>query len=86
MIHDAFDKQTAINMSIENGVLNGADLSFDVAMMKTPTISADSNHYNFMVGFGDSIIIPSNINASTEEMRNTIINNAKTFISNYLGE
>lgn len=36
------------------------DLSFDVAMMKTPKVTATSIDYNYLVGFGDSMIIPQN--------------------------
>jgi N-acetylglucosamine transport system substrate-binding protein len=34
-------------------------LSFDIAMMKTPKATADSEDYNYLVGFGDSIIVPA---------------------------
>ena len=40
---------------------SGINFTFDVAMMKTPKVSAESESYNYNVGFGDSIIIPSNI-------------------------
>ena len=40
---------------------SGIEFSFDVAMMKTPKVKADAQDYNYNVGFGDSIIIPSNI-------------------------
>ncbi|MCH5180947.1 MAG: hypothetical protein J1F32_07015, partial [Erysipelotrichales bacterium] len=29
-------------------------------MMKTPRVNASSDYYNFMVGFGDSMIVPKN--------------------------
>ena len=69
---------------IENGANSGNDLSFDIAMMPTPTIKADSPHYNFMVGFGDSIIIPQNIKAASENIKNSVIGNAKEFVK-FLG-
>lgn len=34
------------------------EFTFDIAMMKTPTVKKDSTNINFMVGFGDSIIVP----------------------------
>ncbi len=37
-----------------------ADFTFDVKFMRTPRVSAESDYYNFMVGFGDSILIPEN--------------------------
>ena len=40
---------------------SGIDFTFDVAMMKTPKVSASAQDYNYNVGFGDSIIIPSGI-------------------------
>lgn len=43
---------------IENAV--NRKLDFDVAMMPTPKAKADSAQYNYMVGFGDSMIIPEN--------------------------
>ena len=36
------------------------DFEFDVKFMRTPRVSKDSKYYNFMVGFGDSMIIPEN--------------------------
>lgn len=36
------------------------DLDFDIAMMKTPKATASSPDYNYLVGFGDSMIIPEN--------------------------
>lgn len=44
---------------IENATKS--DLSFEIKMMKTPRAKATStSYYNYNVGFGDSIIIPSN--------------------------
>ena len=40
---------------------SGTEFTFDIAMMKTPKISATAQDYNYNVGFGDSIVIPSNI-------------------------
>lgn len=37
-----------------------SDLPFDIAMMKTPKAVAGAQDYNYMVGFGDSMIIPEN--------------------------
>jgi len=34
--------------------------SFNVRMMKTPRASANNDYYNFMVGFGDSMIVAKN--------------------------
>lgn len=46
--------------------------TFDVAMMPTPTVSASTaKHYNFMVGYGDSMIIGKN---------SPNIDNAKKFL------
>ncbi len=39
----------------------GTQFAFDVAMMKTPKATAESQDFNYNVGFGDSIIIPKNI-------------------------
>jgi len=36
------------------------DFEFDVKFMRTPRVSKDSKYHNFMVGFGDSMIIPEN--------------------------
>lgn len=36
------------------------DFTFDIAMMPTPTVREGATHNNFMVGFGDSMIIPEN--------------------------
>ena len=38
---------------------NGGKLDFDIAMMKTPKATASSQYMNYMVGFGDSMIIPA---------------------------
>jgi hypothetical protein len=38
---------------------NGGKLDFDIAMMKTPKATASSQDMNYMVGFGDSMIIPA---------------------------
>lgn len=40
---------------------------FNIAMMKTPRAKADSPYVNYLVGFGDSIIIPSKIDAAAKE-------------------
>lgn len=37
-----------------------SNLDFDIAMMQTPKAKADSKDYNYMVGFGDSMIVPEN--------------------------
>ena len=39
----------------------GISFDFDIAMMKTPKVNAEASDYNYNVGFGDSIIIPSSI-------------------------
>ena len=36
------------------------DFTFNVRMMKTPRVSATNDYYNFMVGFGDSMIVAKN--------------------------
>lgn len=46
---------------------SGINFDFDVAMMKTPKVSATAKDYNYNVGFGDSIIIPSNIPDASKE-------------------
>lgn len=43
---------------------NEGPLDFDIALMKTPKATAESEEVNFMVGFGDSMIVPS---ASTHQ-------------------
>ena len=41
---------------------SGITLDFDIAMMKTPRANSSvTTDYNYNVGFGDSIVIPSNI-------------------------
>lgn len=44
---------------ITNSASDGK-LNFDIAMMETPKAKADSQSVNYLVGFGDSIIVPSN--------------------------
>lgn len=39
---------------------DGHELDFNIAMMPTPKAVASAPNYNFMVGFGDSMIIPAN--------------------------
>lgn len=39
---------------------------FDVAMMKTPRASASAPDVNYLVGFGDSMIVPSKISAESK--------------------
>ncbi len=36
------------------------EFNFEVRMMKTPRVNATSDYYNFMVGFGDSMIVAKN--------------------------
>ncbi len=43
---------------IKNAV--GGTLNFDIAMMQTPKATANATDYNYLVGFGDSMIIPEN--------------------------
>ena len=43
-------------------------LDFDIAMMKTPKINSSVSDYNYNVGFGDSMIIPSNIPEESKEL------------------
>ena len=40
---------------------SGIEFDFDIAMMKTPRVEGAKGDFNFNVGFGDSIIIPSRI-------------------------
>ncbi len=47
---------------------SGIELDFDIAMMKTPKVSATADDYNFNVGFGDSMIIPADIPDASKEM------------------
>lgn len=44
-------------MELENTY--GGTLPFEIAMMKTPKATSSSEDVNFMVGFGDSMIVPS---------------------------
>ena len=46
----------------------GISFDFDIAMMKTPKVSATAQDYNYNVGFGDSMIIPKNIPAASKEL------------------
>ena len=46
---------------------SGINFNFDVAMMKTPKVNASAKDYNYNVGFGDSIIIPSAIPDASKE-------------------
>jgi len=41
-------------------ITDSGSLDFDIAMMATPKAKADSDPMNFMVGYGDSAIIPAN--------------------------
>lgn len=43
---------------IKNAI--GKDLDFDIAMMQTPKAVAGAQDYNYLVGFGDSMIVPEN--------------------------
>lgn len=43
---------------IKNAI--GKDLDFNIAMMQTPKAVANAQDYNYLVGFGDSMIIPEN--------------------------
>lgn len=40
--------------------MGNIDFEFDVKFMRTPKVDAKSAYHNFMVGFGDSMIIPEN--------------------------
>lgn len=53
-------------------VADGGTIPFNVAMMKTPKATATSANANFMVGFGDSMVIPAN---------STQIENSKKFLN-----
>ena len=46
---------------------SGTQFDFDIAMMKTPRVEGAKGDFNYNVGFGDSIIIPSNIPESSKE-------------------
>ena len=39
---------------------DGQPLDFKYSMMKTPKVNAEAKDYNYLVGFGDSIVVPSN--------------------------
>jgi maltose-binding protein MalE len=41
-------------------ITDNKKLDFNIGMMKTPKAAATASNVNFMVGFGDSMIIPSN--------------------------
>lgn len=43
-------------------------LKFNAAMMMTPKAKADSKDVNYLVGFGDSMIIPSKISADSKAL------------------
>ena len=47
---------------------SGITFDFDIAMMKTPKVSATAQDYNYNVGFGDSIIIPKNIPSASKSL------------------
>ena len=47
---------------------SGIQFDFEVAMMKTPKVSATAADYNYNVGFGDSIIIPNNIPSESKTL------------------
>lgn len=49
------------------------DLSFDIAMMKTPKATSSSIDVNYQVGFGDSIIVPNNIKDHSKELAKNFI-------------
>jgi ABC-type glycerol-3-phosphate transport system substrate-binding protein len=57
-----------------SSIAEGGKLPFNVAMMKTPKATATAADCNYMVGFGDSMIIPAN---------SSQIANAKKFL-NYM--
>jgi N-acetylglucosamine transport system substrate-binding protein len=57
-----------------SAVADGGTLPFNIAMMKTPKATSSAADCNYMVGFGDSMVIPAN---------SPQIANAKKFI-NYL--
>ena len=58
---------------------SGVTFDFDIAMMKTPKISATAQDYNYNVGFGDSMIIPANIPETSKAL-------AKDFLRYLAGE
>lgn len=47
---------------------SGIQLNFDIAMMKTPKVAGAKGDFNFNVGFGDSIIIPSAVPEASKEI------------------
>ena len=47
---------------------SGIQLNFDIAMMKTPKVAGAKGDFNFNVGFGDSIIIPSAVPSASKEI------------------
>lgn len=47
---------------------DGNPLDFDVAMMKTPKLSAGSKDYNYNVGFGDTMLIPNKISDDSKAL------------------
>ena len=58
---------------------SGIQFDFDIAMMKTPKVSATAQDFNYNVGFGDSMVIPSNIPDASKE-------NAKDFLRYLAGK
>jgi N-acetylglucosamine transport system substrate-binding protein len=57
-----------------SAIADNGTLPFNIAMMKTPKATASAADCNYMVGFGDSMVIPAN---------STQIANAKKFL-NYM--
>ncbi len=55
-------------------------LDFDIAMMKTPKAKADSKDYNYLVGFGDSMIVPEN--TPNQELAKDFLNYMATYEAN----
>ena len=47
---------------------DGNPLDFNIAMMKTPKLSATSVDYNYNVGFGDTMLIPAKISDESKEL------------------
>jgi ABC-type glycerol-3-phosphate transport system substrate-binding protein len=43
-----------------SAIADGGTLPFNIAMMKTPKATASASDCNYMVGFGDSMVIPAN--------------------------
>ncbi len=58
---------------------SGIQFDFDIAMMKTPRVEGAKGDFNYNVGFGDSMIIPSNIPDSSKA-------NAKDFLKYLAGK